>query len=189
MALNANIYTQQVLCRKEISYNRMSQKEREQLQAELSILSKLKHQNIVEYIERDHRKDTQDLHLYMEFCGGGDLGQVIKRLKHKNQYAEEEFVWSIFSQIVTALYRCHYGEDPPASGANVMGLGANAKPTKLKSKQAPWMVLHRDIKPENGNIHAQILATTFQLTHHSLPQRSEQCQAGRFWPIQDSTIP
>ncbi|TLD29846.1 kinase-like protein [Venturia nashicola] len=144
-----------VLCRKEISYNRMSQKEREQLQAELSILSKLKHQNIVEYIERDHRKDTQDLHLYMEFCGGGDLGQVIKRLKHKNQYAEEEFVWSIFSQIVTALYRCHYGEDPPASGANVMGLGANAKPTKLKSKQAPWMVLHRDIKPENVFLNEQ----------------------------------
>jgi NIMA (never in mitosis gene a)-related kinase 2 len=147
----------------------MSQKEREQLQAELSILSKLRHPNIVEYIERDHRKDTQDLHLYMEFCGNGDLGQVIKRLKHKNQYAEEEFVWSVFAQIVTALYRCHYGEDPPESGHNVMGLGNSAKPTKLKSKQAPWMVLHRDIKPENGTYFVK-LWLSFQLTYRSLPQ-------------------
>ena len=121
-----------------------------QLQAELSILSKLRHPNIVEYIERDHRKDTQDLHLYMEYCGNGDLGQVIKRLKTKNQYAEEEFVWSVFAQLVTALYRCHYGEDPPEAGKNVMGLGNTAKPTKIRGKAVPWMVLHRDIKPENG---------------------------------------
>lgn len=146
---NANM-TNQILCRKEISYHRMSAKEREQLQAELSILSKLRHPNIVEYIERDHRKDTQDLHLYMEFCGNGDLGQVIKKLKAKNQYAEEEFVWSVFAQLVTALYRCHYGEDPPEAGKNVMGLGNTAKPTKIKGKAVPWMVLHRDIKPENG---------------------------------------
>lgn len=130
----------------------MSPKEREQLQAELSILSKLRHPNIVEYIERDHRKDTQDLHLYMEYCGNGDLGQVIKRLKSKNQYAEEEFVWSVFAQLVTALYKCHYGEDPPEAGKNVMGLGNTARPVKpvVRGKAVPWMVLHRDIKPENG---------------------------------------
>lgn len=114
----------------------------------MSILKELKHPNIVQYFERDHLKTTQDLHLYMEYCGGGDLGQVIKRLKSKNQYAEEEFVWSIFSQLVTALYRCHYGEDPPDVGRNVMGLGPDAKP--IKSKQSPYMILHRDLKPENG---------------------------------------
>lgn len=130
----------------------MSQKEKEQLQAELSILRELRHPNIVQYHEREHLKVTQDLHLYMEYCGNGDLGQVIKRLKNKNQYAEEEFVWSIFAQLVTALYRCHYGEDPPDVGRNVMGLGPNAKP-KLKSKQAAYMILHRDLKPENGAVH------------------------------------
>jgi serine/threonine protein kinase len=128
----------------------MSQKEKEQLQAELSILRELRHPNIVQYHERDHLRATQDLHLYMEYCGNGDLGQVIKRLKEKNQYAEEEFVWSILAQLVSALYRCHYGEDPPEVGRNVMGLGPNAKPTKLKSKQMAYMVLHRDLKPENG---------------------------------------
>ncbi|KAF2465906.1 kinase-like protein [Lindgomyces ingoldianus] len=134
-----------ILCRKEISYSKMSQKEREQLQAELSILKELRHPNIVAYFERDHIKASQDLHLYMEYCGNGDLGRVIRDLKSKNQLAEEEFVWSIFSQIVSALYRCHYGEDPPAAGRNVMGLGANAKP---RGNGKP-MILHRDLKPEN----------------------------------------
>ncbi|CAO2650949.1 Nn.00g092460.m01.CDS01 [Neocucurbitaria sp. VM-36] len=135
-----------ILCRKEISYLKMSQKEREQLQAELSILKELRHPNIVAYFERDHIKATQDLHLYMEYCGNGDLGRVIRDLKNKNQVCEEEFVWSIFSQIVSALYRCHYGEDPPAAGRNVMGLVANAKP--VRDSRRP-MILHRDLKPEN----------------------------------------
>lgn len=137
----------QILCRKEISYLKMSQKEREQLQAELSILKELRHPNIVAYFERDHIKASQDLHLYMEYCGNGDLGRVIRDLKNKNQVCEEEFVWSIFSQIVSALYRCHYGEDPPAAGRNVMGLVGNAKPVRDPRKP---MILHRDLKPENS---------------------------------------
>ncbi|KAJ4333593.1 G2-specific serine/threonine protein kinase [Didymella glomerata] len=136
-----------ILCRKEISYCKMSQKEREQLQAELSILKELRHPNIVAYFERDHIKASQDLHLYMEYCGNGDLGRVIRDLKNKNQVCEEEFVWSIFSQIISALYRCHYGEDPPAAGRNVMGLAANAKPSR-DARSKP-MILHRDLKPEN----------------------------------------
>ncbi|KAF2830181.1 kinase-like protein [Ophiobolus disseminans] len=135
-----------ILCRKEISYTKMSAKEREQLQSELSILKELRHPNIVAYFERDHIKASQDLHLYMEYCGNGDLGRVIRDLKSKNQVCEEEFVWSIFSQIVSALYRCHFGEDPPPAGRNVMGLGANAKP--VRDRQRP-MILHRDLKPEN----------------------------------------
>ncbi|KUJ23369.1 kinase-like protein [Mollisia scopiformis] len=136
----------QVLCRKEINYLRMSQKEREQLHAEFAILSSLRHANIVGYYHREHLKSSQDLHLYMEYCGNGDLGRVIKDLQVKNQYAEEGFVWSMFSQLVTALYRCHYGIDPPEVGANVMGLGNSAKP---KAPAGGVMILHRDLKPEN----------------------------------------
>ena len=124
----------------------MSQKEREQLQAELSILKELRHPNIVAYYERNHIKVSQDLHLYMEFCGNGDLGKMIQDLKAKNQMAPEELVWSIFSQIVSALYRCHYGESPPPPGHNVMGAGPNAKP---RNNGKP-MILHRDLKPENS---------------------------------------
>ncbi|KAL2003534.1 hypothetical protein VTN02DRAFT_3424 [Thermoascus thermophilus] len=137
-----------ILCRKEINYIKMSQKEREQLTAEFNILSSLRHPNIVAYYHREHLKATQDLYLYMEYCGGGDLGMVIKNLKNTNKYAEEEFVWRILSQLVTALYRCHYGVDPPEVGSNILG-PAPAKPPGLKGKQAQVMILHRDLKPEN----------------------------------------
>ncbi|MCJ1462957.1 G2-specific serine/threonine protein kinase [Pseudocyphellaria aurata] len=137
-----------VLCRKEISYVKMSAKEREQLHAEFSILNSLRHPNIVAYYHREHLKSTQDLHIYMEYCGGGDLSQVIEKLRRNNQFAEESFVWSIFSQLVTALYRCHYGVDAPEVGDNVMGLRKAAPLPGLRPKNQ-IMILHRDLKPEN----------------------------------------
>ncbi|KAH8705608.1 putative G2-specific protein kinase NimA [Talaromyces proteolyticus] len=136
-----------ILCRKEINYIKMSQKEREQLTAEFNILSSLRHPNIVAYYHREHLKVSQDLYLYMEYCGGGDLGMVIKNLKNSNKYAEEEFVWRILTQLATALYRCHYGVDAPPIGSSV--LGATAPKQGLKGKQAQVMILHRDLKPEN----------------------------------------
>ena len=85
----------------------------------------------------------------MEYCNGGDLSQVIKSLVARNQLAEEEYVWSIFAQLVTALYRCHYGADPPEVGKNFMGPDANIKQPGLRLKNQV-MILHRDLKPENG---------------------------------------
>ena len=126
----------------------MSQKEREQLQAEFSILSTLKHPNIVGYYYREHHKQTQELYLYMEYCGGGDLGSVIKDLKRTGEYAKEEFVWRIFAQLVTALYRCHYGTDAPEPGSDVSK--QKDQKTGLKSKNQSMMILHRDLKPENS---------------------------------------
>lgn len=136
-----------IVCRKEVSYLKMSQKEREQLHAEFTILSSLRHPNIVGYYHRDHLKSTQDLYIYMEYCGNGDLGRVIRNLQAKNEYAEESFVWSIFSQLVTALYRCHYGIDPPQVGKDVMGLGPTARP---QTPAGGMTILHRDLKPENS---------------------------------------
>ena len=128
----------------------MSQKEREQLHAEFSILNSLKHPNIVGYYHREHLKATQELFLYMEYCGGGDLSQEIQRLKQRNQYADEEYVWNVFAQLVAALYRCHYGVDAPESGRNALGsAGGLPKATGLKTKNQV-MILHRDLKPENG---------------------------------------
>ncbi|PTD01367.1 G2-specific protein kinase nim-1 [Fusarium culmorum] len=113
-----------IMCRKEISYLRMSQKEREQLHAEFQILSHLRHPNIVAYYHREHLKVSQDLHLYMEYCGNGDLGRVIKDLALKGQRAQESFVWSIFSQLGNA-----------AAGPKVPA--------------GTMTILHRDLKPEN----------------------------------------
>ncbi|KAL9019666.1 MAG: hypothetical protein Q9185_003069 [Variospora sp. 1 TL-2023] len=138
-----------ILCRKEISYIKMGQKEREQLHAEFSILSSLRHPNIVAYYHRHHLKDTQDLHLYMEYCGGGDLSKLIKNLIAQNQFSEEAFVWSMFSQLATALYRCHYGLDPPEAGTNVLGLTGEVKPPQGLRGKNQIMILHRDLKPDN----------------------------------------
>jgi NIMA (never in mitosis gene a)-related kinase 2 len=138
----------------------MSQKEREQLHAEFAILSSLRHPNGGGYDHREHLKTTQDLHLYMEYCGNGDLGRVIKDLQLKNQYAEEGFVWSMFSQLVTALFRCHYGVDPPEVGSNIMGLGNSAKP---RQPAGGVMILHRDLKPENGKQLGWVSTTWFNI--------------------------
>jgi len=122
----------------------MSSKERDQLTAELNILSSLKHPNIVEYIHRDHIKQTQELYMYMEYCGGGDLGGVIKELKQKGKLAKEDFVWRILSQLLAALYRCHYGVDPPEPGDS-----ARPAESRLIASRTNPTILHRDLKPEN----------------------------------------
>ena len=141
----------------------MSQKEREQLHAEFSILNSLKHPNIVGYYHREHLKPTQELYLYMEYCGGGDLSKEILKLKAKNQYADEEYVWSIFSQIVAALYRCHYGVDAPEVGRNAMGPCGALKPLGLKGKNQV-MILHRDLKPENSTLQPDVFVLGLTLT-------------------------
>ncbi|KXL46952.1 hypothetical protein M433DRAFT_49919, partial [Acidomyces richmondensis BFW] len=115
----------QILCRKEISYSRMSEKEKLQLASELDILRTLRHPNIVAYYHRSHIKASADIHLYMEYCGNGDLGGYIKGLKDRGEYADEAFIWVIFAQLVDALY-----------------LG-------LRSKEGHRVILHRDLKPEN----------------------------------------
>lgn len=147
-----NTKCSQTLCRKEINYIKMSQKEREQLTTEFNILSSLRHPNIVAYYHREHLKASQDLYLYMEYCGGGDLSMVIKNLKNSNKFAEEEFVWRVFSQLATALFRCHNGTDPPPVGSNIFGQNQTTKPAGLKGKQAQVMILHRDLKPENSMV-------------------------------------
>ena len=173
-----------IMCRKEISYLRMSQKEREQLHAEFQILSHLRHPNIVAYYHREHLKVSQDLHLYMEYCGNGDLGRVIKDLQHKNQRAQESFVWSIFSQLVMALYRCHYGVDPPEAGSNALGLTQGHASGTPKTPAGAMTILHRDLKPENGK-HDPRGSRIFLTRSFSLSRRGQFRQARRLWPVQD----
>ena len=169
-----DIHLWQILCRKEIQYIKMSPKEREQLHAEFSILNSLKHPNIVGYYHREHLKPTQELYLYMEYCGGGDLSKEIQKLKEKNQFAPEEYVWSIFSQLVAALYRCHYGVDVPEVSSNIAACPGPLKPLGLKGKNQV-MILHRDLKPENGREYT-LISRTINADFSSIPWSRQFCE-------------
>lgn len=184
---STNKHPCQILCRKEIQYIKMSQKEREQLHAEFSILNSLKHPNIVGYYHREHLKPTQELYLYMEYCGGGDLSKEILKLKEKSQYADEEYVWSIFSQLIAALYRCHYGINAPEVGRNAMGPCSALKPLGLKGKNQV-MILHRDLKPENSKF-LVLYCAWLNTDCRSLSRRRQFGQAWRFWIVKTNAIP
>lgn len=166
----------------------MSQKEREQLHAEFSILNSLKHPNIVGYYHREHLKPTQELYLYMEYCGGGDLSKEILKLKEQNQYADEEYVWSIFSQLVAALYRCHYGVDAPEVGRSAMGPCDALKPIGLKGKNQV-MILHRDLKPENSEFMVIKFRSQANTEYRSFSRRRQLGQTWRFWVVKADAVP
>ncbi|KAF9971332.1 G2-specific serine/threonine protein kinase [Actinomortierella ambigua] len=122
-----------ILARKEIDYRKMSIREKEQLVSEVNILKDLKHPNIVDFIERVIDREKSIIYIIMEYCEYGDLATVIRNHKEQNVPIEEEYVWSILTQLVLALHECHCGTvtDPE---------------TKL---QKPRPVLHRDLKPDN----------------------------------------
>lgn len=124
----------------------MSDKEKNQLVAEFEILARLKHRNIVEYFHRDHIKKEQSIHLYMEYCGSGDLSTIIKRCKAERNMVPEHYVWSIFAQVLQALYRCHNGVNPPEVG----DVFSPEKPMMPQSTGDIVRILHRDLKPENS---------------------------------------
>lgn len=132
-----------VLVRKEISYKSMNHKEKNQLVEEFRILKSLEHPNIVQYYHHEHVAEESAVHLYMEYCGGGDLAGVISACKESGEYVPENMVWSVFTQLTLALYRCHYNTDPPPVGELFNATDGASPP------QPDTVILHRDIKPDN----------------------------------------
>ena len=94
----------------------------------------------------------------MEYCGNGDLGGYIKGLVSRGEWAEEGFVWGVFAQLVGALYRCHYGVDPPAAGEEGRKVPGGGR---VQSKAGHRVILHRDLKPENGELEIYIFPPFF----------------------------
>ena len=107
---------------KEISYGRMSEKEKQQLVSEVNILRELRHPNIVKYYDRIVDHDISKIFIIMEFCEGGDLAHLIRKCRNESQPLPELKLWEIFSQVAQALHECH---------------------------RRGRKVLHRDIKPGN----------------------------------------
>lgn len=132
-----------MLVRKEIPYGHMNPKERSQLVAEFRILSELNHPNIVQYVHHSHIPEHHMLFLYMEHCDGGDLSHIIKSYKTSNEYLPESVIWNIFTQILMALYRCHYGTNSPLITNIYQDLD---RPSATDQNR---VIIHRDIKPDN----------------------------------------
>lgn len=85
----------------------MSDKEKQQIVAEVNILRDLQHPNIVRYYDRCIDKKNLKLYIIMEYCEKGDLQQVIKRCIRNKELIQEQVIWRILSQIVSGLYFCH----------------------------------------------------------------------------------
>lgn len=120
-----------VFARKELNFERMTERDRKQIVAEVNILKDLCHENIVRYHDRHVDRENGILYILMEFCGGGDLGTIIKNCSRSGRPLPEDTIWSYFLQILLALQHCH---SPPESTSG----------TPLRQQ-----ILHRDLKPEN----------------------------------------
>ncbi|KAG8805790.1 G2-specific serine/threonine protein kinase [Serendipita sp. 399] len=127
-----------IYARKELNFERMSDRDKKQIVAEVNILKDLNHENIVRYHDRFVDSENGMLYIVMEYCGGGDLAGVITSTKKRGQYIPEDTVWDYFLQIVLALHHCHAPHIKPGTTNEVL-------PNAVK--RAP--ILHRDIKPEN----------------------------------------
>ncbi|KAI0464335.1 hypothetical protein LJB42_001946 [Komagataella kurtzmanii] len=135
--------------RKEVSYMKMNAKEISQVIAEFRILSELSHPNIVKYLHHEHISENKTVNLYMEYCDGGDLSKLIRTHRRNKEYISEEKIWSIFTQVLLALYRCHYGTDFTASKEFESLNKGNRRTQNPSWVDSTRVIIHRDIKPDN----------------------------------------
>lgn len=136
--------TGEILVRKEIEYTSMNTLERNQLISELRILRELNHPNIVKYYSHEHIPERKSIHIYMEYCDGGDLAQIITNFRSNKESVPEEFIWQVLVQTLFALHRCHYGID--AQKVDLFSGTTNDSEPDINSET---VVIHRDIKPDN----------------------------------------
>lgn len=111
--------------------------------AEVNILRELQHPCIVRYFDRFIDKKNLKIFIIMEYCQGGDLQQIIKRCAKSNDHIQEEFIWKIFSQVVSGLHFCHRRQD-----ATQINRGESNTTNKAQESN-PQKILHRDLKPGN----------------------------------------
>ncbi|KAJ7606170.1 kinase-like domain-containing protein [Mycena polygramma] len=131
-----------IFARKELNFERMNERDRKQIVAEVNILKDLHHDHIVRYHDRYVDRDAGILYILMEYCGGGDLSAVIKQAGKQNRPISEDAVWGYFMQILLALNHCHntggHGRTSSAGSAS-----------EIDGKERRAQILHRDLKPDN----------------------------------------
>ncbi|ESN90622.1 hypothetical protein HELRODRAFT_150812, partial [Helobdella robusta] len=101
--LAKNKLTNKYVVLKEITTNKMSKKEKDDAKKEITVLSQLKHSNIVSYL--DSYENYGVLTMVMEYCAGGDLGKKIE--SQKNILFDEGQILCWFIQICLAVSYIH----------------------------------------------------------------------------------
>ncbi|KAF9037295.1 kinase-like protein [Hymenopellis radicata] len=131
-----------IFARKELDFERMNERDRKQIVAEVNILKDLHHDHIVRYHDRHVDRDAGILYILMEYCGGGDLSNVIKQALKHNRPIPEDTVWNYFMQILLALQHCHHPNGSGHGRTNSTGSDTNDPHRRAQ-------ILHRDLKPDN----------------------------------------
>ncbi|KNC51184.1 NEK/NEK10 protein kinase [Thecamonas trahens ATCC 50062] len=128
----------------------------DELEEEVSILSQLRHPNIVRYY--DSFREGGFLYIIMELCEGATLLEYLESLREKGRSMPEKRIWQIFIQLVLAFKYLH-------------------KTAK---------VVHRDLKPSNIMVDAKnvIKLADFGLArhHNNTMMKSVKGTPGYFCP-------
>jgi len=87
-----------VLVWKAINFDRISEKEKKQIVAEVNILKELsvggsRESHIVQYVDRGIDSENSIIYIIMEYCGGGDLSKLIRKKKKRKELIDEAFIW------------------------------------------------------------------------------------------------
>lgn len=108
------------------------------VERECEILKQLNHPNIVQQVEVAWR--SHKVKIYMEYCEGGSLQDLINDRKKEGTLLSEKYVWTVAYQLASALLYCHFGLRVNDEGH------VSSDPNNI----LPWTtILHRDIKPAN----------------------------------------
>ena len=86
---------------------KLTTKEKDNAINEVRILASINHENIAGYKEAFFEQGSSSLCIVMEYADGGDLQTKINQHKKTMQYMKEEYIWSIFYQMVSGLFALH----------------------------------------------------------------------------------
>eukprot|EP00754_Rhynchopus_humris_P044267 Rhum_TRINITY_DN3981_c0_g1::Rhum_TRINITY_DN3981_c0_g1_i1::g.12569::m.12569/K08857/NEK1_4_5; NIMA (never in mitosis gene a)-related kinase 1/4/5 len=94
---------------KEVRLQGLKMEERREARAECELLSRLRHPNIVQYVE--HFEQRQVLYIAMEFAEKGDLDGMLKRFQKQHGYTgkglAQDQALHYFAQICMAMRYLH----------------------------------------------------------------------------------
>ena len=92
---------------KRVKIRKLDKREQKNTLNEIRILASINHPNVVEYREAFIDPKTNDLCIILEYLGGGDMFQKIKKLKKRSLWIPENTIWKYIGQLVRGLGKLH----------------------------------------------------------------------------------